>query len=332
MLPKGFFNKDGGKVLRVDSTSLQKRYKDLWYTLPCNIKQNLSNSFILTMCQMMEPKFKTLRELSDWARKERKKRIELLFAVHPVDEKLGEESKFIQSKSLKWQLHQLKKRYPVSAKADMFLKNETILSHVNAESLTDYLKQYQGIMMKLDAFQAACNSSIVKSSSENIAKEYHSEMLSFYKDMKKQIENFKHECTTDLEKFEGVLSNYKKNATLSTVQDKTKLIKEKANKRKQKRVDNIREAKRQRELNSDIKDKADENKGELHVQDEHIEEQPKSDPESNLQSDNEEKVDQGTEDDTKSVYSFYSSSEEEANSECSFVLSVDGDQSPHEYF
>ena len=70
----------------------------------------------------------------------------------------------------------------------------------------------------------------------------------------------------------------------------------------------------------------------MHVQDEHIEEQPKSDPESNLQSDNEEKVDQGTEDDTKSVYAFYSSSEEEANSECSFVLSVDGDQSPHEYF
>ena len=79
----------------------------------------------------------------------------MLFAVHPDDEKLGKESKFIQSKSLKWQLHQLKKRYPVSAKVDMFLKNETILSHVNAESLTDYLKQYQGIMMKLDAFQAA---------------------------------------------------------------------------------------------------------------------------------------------------------------------------------
>ena len=77
---------------------------------------------------------------------------------------------------------------------------------------------------------------------------------------------------------------------LSTAQDKTKLIKEKANKRKQKRVDNIREAKQQRELNSDIKDKADENKEELHVQDEHIEEQPKSDPESNFQSDNEEKV------------------------------------------
>ena len=38
LLPKGFFNKDGGKVLRVDSTSLQKRYKDLWYTFPCNIK------------------------------------------------------------------------------------------------------------------------------------------------------------------------------------------------------------------------------------------------------------------------------------------------------
>ena len=150
--------------------------------------------------------------------------------------------------------------------------------------------------------------------------------------MKKQIENFKHECTTDLEKFEAVLSNYKKNATHSTVQDKTKLIEEKANKRKQKRVDNIREAKRQRELNSDIKDKADENKEELHVQDEHIEEQPKSDPGSNLQSDNEEKVDQGTEDDTKSVYSFYSSSEEENMfSECSFVLSVDGDQSTHEY-
>ena len=122
LLPKGFFNKDGGKVLRVDSTSLQKRYKDLWYTFPCNIKQNLSNSFILTMCQMMEPKFKTLHELSDWARKEREKRIELLFAVHPVDENLGKESKFIQSKSLKWQLHQLKKRYPVSAKVDMFLK------------------------------------------------------------------------------------------------------------------------------------------------------------------------------------------------------------------
>ena len=71
------------------------------------------NSFILDMCQAMEPMFKTMRLLTDWARKEREKRLDILLALHPVDEILGQESKYLMKKSLKWQLVGLQKKYPV---------------------------------------------------------------------------------------------------------------------------------------------------------------------------------------------------------------------------
>ena len=102
VLPKDFFDKEGGRIIRVSSSSLQERYSDLWrYKFPSNLKQKFSNSFILNMCQAMEPIFKTARLLTDWARKEREKRLDILLALHPVDETLGQESKYFMKKSLK---------------------------------------------------------------------------------------------------------------------------------------------------------------------------------------------------------------------------------------
>ena len=94
VLPKGFFNKEGGRIIHVSSSSLQERYSDLWYKFPSNLKQKLSNSFILDMYQAMEPMFKTILLLSDWARKERDKRLDILLALHPVDETLGQELRY----------------------------------------------------------------------------------------------------------------------------------------------------------------------------------------------------------------------------------------------
>ena len=85
-LPKGFCNKDGGNIICVSTASLKHRYMDVWYELPNSLKQKLSNSFILSMCQSMEAKFRNIRQLTDWARKERGQRLKILFALHPLDE------------------------------------------------------------------------------------------------------------------------------------------------------------------------------------------------------------------------------------------------------
>ena len=70
-LPKGFCNKDGGNIIRVSTASLKHRYMDVWYELPNTLNQKLSNSFILSMCQSMEAKFKNILQLTDWAKKKR---------------------------------------------------------------------------------------------------------------------------------------------------------------------------------------------------------------------------------------------------------------------
>ena len=109
LLTEGFSNKDGGKIVRVSSSSLQERYRDVWYKFPCKLKQHLNNAFILGMCQAMEPKFKNIRQLTDWARAEREKRLAILIGFHPLDDDLAKESKFNQKKSLKWEWNQLQK-------------------------------------------------------------------------------------------------------------------------------------------------------------------------------------------------------------------------------
>ena len=48
-LGHGFFNKLGGSSVPMDKSKLQKLYKELWYNTPNNLKQELSNSFILEM-------------------------------------------------------------------------------------------------------------------------------------------------------------------------------------------------------------------------------------------------------------------------------------------
>ena len=94
---KAFFNKEGGRIIRVSSSSLQERYSDLWYKFPSNLKKKLSYSFILDMCRAMEPNFKTIRLLTDWQEKN-ERRLDILLALHPVDETLGQESKVFYEK------------------------------------------------------------------------------------------------------------------------------------------------------------------------------------------------------------------------------------------
>ena len=164
VLPKGFFNKEGGKIIRLSSSSLQEKYNDLWNKFPSNLKQKLSNSFILDMCQAMEPRFKTIRLLTDWARKEREKLLDILLALHPVDKTLGQESKYFMKKSLKWQLVELQRKYPVLLKVDSDLNQDANkFTQVDEETYCVYLSDLNAMLEKAKVIDDSCKLEFSKS-------------------------------------------------------------------------------------------------------------------------------------------------------------------------
>ena len=89
----------------MDKGKLQKLYKELWYNTPNNLKQELSNSFILDMSRAKFENFTNQRALETWARKEREKRIDILLAIHDLDDILAEETKYMKMKNILWQLN-----------------------------------------------------------------------------------------------------------------------------------------------------------------------------------------------------------------------------------
>ena len=234
LLTKGFFNKDGGKIVHVSSSSLQERYRDVWYKFPCKLKQHLNNAFILGMCQAMEPKFKNIRQLTDWARVEREKRLTLLIGFHPLDDNLAKESKFNQRKSLKWEWNQLQKRYPVSGKIGRFQKDENI-TKVDGEVLSSYLVDLKSISVKAKSMETVCDKAIMFCLFENKVKEYYSETLQFYRDVKRKGDTLIQELTSHLETVEEAVNRYQTNFGL-TLQAKVEKIAQNVNKCKEIRL------------------------------------------------------------------------------------------------
>ena len=63
-------------------------YKELWYNTPNNLNQELSNSFILEVSHAKFENFTSQRSLETWGRKEREKRLDILLAIHDLDDNL----------------------------------------------------------------------------------------------------------------------------------------------------------------------------------------------------------------------------------------------------
>ena len=89
---------------------LRKEYKDLYFDAPEGLKQKTINQFILGMCAAAHWRFKTKRELFDWARKERDMRWTM--ALTFMDKEMMEnENKYFQSQSILCQLDKLCKDF-----------------------------------------------------------------------------------------------------------------------------------------------------------------------------------------------------------------------------
>ena len=110
----------------------------------------------MELCQAMEPMFKTIRLLSDWAREERDKRLDILLALHPADETLGQELRYFMKKSLKWQVAELQKKHPISLKGELLCENK-LISYERAFKMLENDMYIAGIgqaVLKLLSFKA----------------------------------------------------------------------------------------------------------------------------------------------------------------------------------
>ena len=184
----------------------------------------------------MEPKFKNIRQLTDWARAcaEREKRLTLLKGFHPLDDILAKKSKFNQKKSLKWERNQLQKRYPVSGKIGRFNKNKNI-TKVDGEELSNYLVDLKSISVKVKSMETIYDKPIMSCLFENKVKEYYSETLQFCRDVKRKGDTFIQELTSHLETVEEAVNSYQTNFGLP-LQEKVEKIAQNVNKCKQVRL------------------------------------------------------------------------------------------------
>ena len=106
-----------------------------------------------------------IRQLTDWARKEREQRLKILFALHPLDEDLGRESNFGKKKNLKYQLSKLQEKYPIVSKADAHSSQAkfTINTKLDGDAfctyhsdLTTILKEAEDINKNCKTLLASC--------------------------------------------------------------------------------------------------------------------------------------------------------------------------------
>ena len=101
-------------------------------------------------------KFKARREHETWTRKEMAKRTGILLAVHELNEKLTNESKYMKTKNVLWQLSQLKHKYP--ANNDKSLpenKNKT-----DAEIISLYVTELKPIISSAISVAKSCQSAL----------------------------------------------------------------------------------------------------------------------------------------------------------------------------
>ena len=201
-LGQGFFNKLGGSGTAMDKNQLKKLYKGLWYENPNTLKHKLSNSFILEMTHSRFTNFKTQRELEAWARKEREARLEILFAVHDLDDRLARESAYFKNKNILWQMSQLKLKYPV-VNAIVFP-----VSRANAEFMSLYVTELKPILNKVNSLLEKCQSAFDSTfSSQGNVPQSNKEANNFYQKVLKRMTRVKSTVVAEVERIEEIMRN-----------------------------------------------------------------------------------------------------------------------------
>ena len=106
-LPSHVFGK---KELDQSEELLQKKYKELYYVNPQNIKQKMSNSFILKMCASAQWRFEHMKDLNSWAREERSMRTAFMLSLSPT-ELIAKESIHIKKQNIPFRLEEITTSY-----------------------------------------------------------------------------------------------------------------------------------------------------------------------------------------------------------------------------
>ena len=201
-LGQGFFNKLGGIGTAMDKNQLKKLYKGLWNENPNTLKHELSNSFILEMTHSRSTNFKTQRELETWARKEREARLEILFAVHDLDDRFARESAYFKNKHILWQMSQVKLKYPV-VNAIVFP-----VSRANAEFMSLYGTELKPILNKVSSRLEKCQSAFDTTfSSKGKVPQSNKEANNFYHKVLKRMTRVKSTVVAEVERIEEIMRN-----------------------------------------------------------------------------------------------------------------------------
>ena len=98
------------KTLSLRESELSRSYPELFYNNPTNMKQRLTNTFVLGMLDSAGHRFPIRRDLIDWGREERSERITSLLAFASTEE-MKDETKYFKDQCLMFQVESWKKQY-----------------------------------------------------------------------------------------------------------------------------------------------------------------------------------------------------------------------------
>ena len=201
-LGQSFFNTLGGSGTAMDKTQLKKLFKGLWYENPNTLKHKLSNSFILEMTHSRFTNFKTQRALETWARKEREARLEILFAVHDLADRLARESAYYKNNNILWQMSQLKLKYPV-VHSIVFP-----VSRAHAEFMSLNVTELKPILNKVNSVLEKCQSAFGSTfSSKGKVPQSNKEANNFYHKVLKRVTRVKSIVVAEVERIEEIMRN-----------------------------------------------------------------------------------------------------------------------------
>ena len=144
----------GHSVIDVNEKDLLRHYGSLYYESPRNVKQKMTNEFILNMCSSSRWRFSNKSDYEQWAREERRARSVSLIAFADASD-VTQETNYYKDQCFMYQLHDLQREYADLEKLSQDRKEDITEQVIKQKK--DRLGQYNAKLQKLceDAKHAA---------------------------------------------------------------------------------------------------------------------------------------------------------------------------------
>ena len=144
--------------------------------------------------------FTNQRALEKWARKEREQRIDIVLAVHYLDDKLAEETKYMQMKNISLQLSQLKLNYTAVNNLEL------PISKTHAEVLKMYAVQLKPLLTPVNFLLERCHTAYDNTIGRNGKVSLtNKEVNHFYQKVLKRTKRVKSTVAGEVQRIEEVL-------------------------------------------------------------------------------------------------------------------------------